>query len=353
LTFGERCDRTQIHTIRSVRRKLHSRYAPVLFASGFGLLALGWALAGVPAAARGGRLGDAALWVVCVALATALTWRGGRTGPGSTALAGLTVALTASAVELGARHGGDGLAIAAALAVAAGLLRAWADRPRPHAWTWVATAAAAVMLAIVARPSIALRFDGVGDAARGTWESLWDGFVTWIGREPSSPGGLPVLGVVVWTAALLALVLAADRLAGARARRLLWTAVVLAFAATAFLYAGETAADARGWFGFGAPPPTAASAPAAVLPLGLLALLAGDVVTRAGMALWPRLAAGCFGLLGAVQVLAFVSLRNAAGEGATPWIAIVVAGAVTLAAAGAAGATGTVPARPPARPAKR
>jgi hypothetical protein len=334
-----------------MRRDVPRGLAPVLFVIGCGLLGLAWAMTAPGSvvgrdaslgALRAERVDDLALWLACIALATAFAWRGAR---GSISLSGLAVALTPTVVMVGAVGGHTGLVVAAAIALAAGLLRLVATSPRPRPWVVAGTAGAAVLV-VVAAPTLRLGFAGADGAARETWRQLWRAFAAWTGRFPGdgAGAGVPLLGVIVWTVALLALVLAADRLAGVRGRRLLWLAAAAAVVLCAVLFAGsvEQWPAAVGSLSTSPPRPIGPVVGLALVPPSLLALLAGDLVSRAAVAWWPRLAAGCLGLLGLVHVLAFVALRDQAHLGGTPWIAAVLLGALALAAAGAVGATGTV-----------
>lgn len=339
-------------TIPRVRRRSTPPpwLAPVLFVAAYALIALAWAMTQPPlpsgdgaldGALRRARLGELAPWLLCVALATALTW---RPATGSLSLAGLALALTPAVVFLGGAGGDDGLAIAAAIALAAGLLRvlvgAGADataagaraggaavrgataagaRGRPPAWAWAATVLAAALL-LLSGPRTDYPLGSLGDALRAAGPAL----ASASGRFATPEVALPPLGFVVWAIALLALVLAADRLTDDRGRRALWSVAIGGAVLVPLLYAA-----ARSGAGSGL---------AARQPLALLAplpLLAGALLARAGATWWPRLGAACFGLLALVQLLGFLAAHEARGAGASPWLAAVLLGGAALAAAGA------------------
>jgi hypothetical protein len=321
-----------------------------LFVVGYGLLALAWAMAmpalgasgGPDGTLRGERLGHLAIWLLCVALATILAWRPSN---GSLSLAGVAVALTPAVVFLGGTAGDDGLVLAAGLALIAGLLRlaggavpaADPDRGRATAvsaagsrraplWTWAATALAALLLVLA---GLRLPGDFGADPLSGAWHALGPALAAASGRFATSAAVLPPLGYAIWAIALLALVLAADRRTDDRGRRLLWLGSLLAVVAALLLFAAARREDG--------------SAPVARHALVLLAfvpLLAGELLSRSGARWWSRLAAGCFGLLGLVQVLGFVVAydETRAGGGTSPWLGAVLLGALALAAAGALGA---------------
>ncbi|MBB4661642.1 hypothetical protein [Conexibacter arvalis] len=304
--------------------------APLLFVVAYGLLALAWAMAqpdplsGRPpdGALRADRLDDLALWLLAVALATALAW---RPAAGSLSLAGIAVALTPGVVFLGGAAGGDGLVFAAGIAVLAGAARIAGDERRAP-WTFAATALAAVLLGLGA-PELA----GVGGPGEA-WEALGSGLATAVGGFGAG-SRLPPLGLVIWALALLALVLAADRFTDDAGRRLLWSGALVTAVAALLLYGPARAA--------------AGETPYARHALALLAftpVLAGDLLARTGVTWWPRLGAGCFGLLALVQLLGFLTgYEDARGDGTTAWVAAALLGGAALAAAGALTGAGRTP----------
>lgn len=298
--------------------------APVLLTASAALLALAWAMTQPPLAGAGvaldgalrrERVGDVALWGAAVALACALAW---RPAAGSLSLAGVAVALTPAVVFLGGVGGDDGLAVAATIALAAGVVRIAAAPPaRAPRWCWAATAGAVGLLAL-AGP----RTDYALDGARDALGELPGALGAASGRFAGADVALPPLGIAVWAVALLALLLAADRVAGRAGRRALWTVAAVAVALAAVLFAAAPSGDG--------------AALAARQPLALLAplpLLAGELLVRAQARWWPRLGAGCFGLLALVQLLGF--LAGAEGGDGGAWLAAALAGCGALAAAGA------------------
>lgn len=305
--------------------------APLLLVAAYGLLGLAWAMTqpdplsgrAADGPLRADRLDDLALWLLAVALATALAW---RPAAGSLSLAGVAVALSPALVFLGGAAGPDGLVLAAGVAVFAGAVRIAGDARRAP-WAIAATVAAAVLLGLGAP-----QLSGAGSLAQA-WEALGPGLAAAAGGF--GPGSqLPPAGVAIWAIALLALVLAANRFTDVAGRRLLWAGTLVVVLAAALLHGSARAA--------------AGSAPYARHALGLLALvplLSADLLVRSGARWSPRLGAGSFGLLALVQLLGFQSgYADAHDGGTTAWVAATLLGAAALATAGAL----TGPGRPPA-----
>jgi len=111
-----------------------------------GFIAAGLATLGAPDAAtalRRARLGDVGVWLGLLALAALMLCRPDRPG---LSLLGLVVAVTPMAVFLGASVSPNGIEIAAAVGVWAGLLRL-ARAERTPAWAWATIAVCGISLA--------------------------------------------------------------------------------------------------------------------------------------------------------------------------------------------------------------